>query len=180
MSAFIDKLNNWYENLPMRQRYLIVAGIGIVLIAGISVLASPEKQPINSVISSVAKPKSADIQPTMPKGYTTQTMRDPFAPPPGFGKPEKLIAIPQAGYRPVHDIPVQERIVPQDFSKEPLPLLMGVVSGGNRQMAIINYNNISRSYYPGEEIGAYKLVKVDSNSVVVQGPGGRRVLALGR
>ncbi|SMD06489.1 hypothetical protein [Sporomusa malonica] len=180
MSAFIEKLNAWYENLPMRQRYLVMAGIGIILAAGISLFVLPEKQPINSVVPSMAKQKSVDVLPAMPTGYTTQTMRDPFAPPLGFGKPERPIIPPQTGNQPIPATAIQGRTVSQDTSKETLPLLMGVVSGGNRQMAIINFNNVSRSYHPGQDIGPYKLVKVDTNSVIVQGPGGRRVLALGR
>lgn len=180
MSAFIEKLNIWYGNLPMRQRYLVLAGISSLLIAGMSFLVSPAEQPVSRVSPSEVKSKPADSQPVMPKGYVAQTMRDPFAPPEGFGKADKPVAIPQAGYRPAPAGPAQERVVVQDFSQETLPLLVGVVTGGNRQMAIINYNNTSRSYYLGEQIGVYKLAKIDTNSVVVQGPGGRRVLTLGR
>jgi hypothetical protein len=105
-------------------------------------------------------------------------MRDPFAPPPGFGKPEKPIVTPQAGNQPISAKQVSApgpAVIPAA-----LPQLMGVVSGGDRQMAIINYNNLSRSYYPGQDIGPYQLIKVDANSVIVQGPGGRQALALGR
>jgi hypothetical protein len=175
----IEKLNTWYEGLPLRQRYLVMAGIGAILLTGITLFISPEQQPVTSIVPSAVKSKPAESQPAMPGGYTAhQTMRDPFAPPPGFGKPEKSVVAPQAGNQPISAM--QASAPMPAVTPAALPQLMGVVSGGDRQMAIINYNNISRSYYPGQDIGPYQLIKVDANSVIVQGPGGRQALALGR
>lgn len=174
-AAFIEKLNKWYE----RQRYLVMAGTGIILAAAIALLGLPDKPPATRVTPGAVTPQAAVVQPSMPGGYTApQTMRDPFAPPPGFGQPDKPAAILRPGSNPSGPDPAP----PAGAKPAPaaLPRLVGVVAGGDRQMAIIHYDNTSRSYYPGQEIGPYQLLQVDANSVIVQGPGGQQVLALGR
>ncbi|QDR80333.1 hypothetical protein [Sporomusa termitida] len=174
-AAFMEKLNTWYDNLPLRQRYLVLAGTGIILAAAIALLGLPDNQPATRVTPGAVKPQAAVVQPAMPGGYTApQTMRDPFAPPPGFGKP--AITPPPGSIQPGPAMAPPGTTPAQTA----LPLLVGVVSGGDRQMAIIIYNNTSRAYYPGQEIGPYQLIQVDANSVIVQGPGGQQVLALGR
>lgn len=175
-ASFIEKLNIWYDNLPLRQRYLLLAGAGTILVATISLFGFSDNQPAATVPPGAGKPKTAAVQPALPGGYTAPpTMRDPFAPPPGFGKP---VGMPQPGGN--QSGPAAVPMPGPKPAPAALPLLMGVVSGGDRQMAIIHYDNVSRSYYPGQLIGPYQLVRVDANSVIVQGPGGQQVLALGR
>ncbi|MDF2568488.1 MAG: hypothetical protein K0R55_92 [Sporomusa sp.] len=181
MSAFIKQLNIRYANLPKWQRHMVISGMGVVLITGVYFLL-PENQEIKemlNVMPNVAKPKQVEAQAAMPKTFPIQAMRDPFTPPPGFEKPDKLVTFTQSGNQLTtrNDL---GRATSNDPDRGTLPILMGVVSGGDRHIAIINYNNVSRSYYPGQDIGPYKLAKVDANSVVVEGFGGRQVLALGR
>ena len=180
-ASYMEKLNTWYDNLPLRQRYLLLAGAGTILVAAISLFGFPDdNQPAATIPPGAGKPKTTAVQPALPGGYTApQAMRDPFAPPPGFGKPDKTVVMPPPGGNQTGPaaVPVPG---PKPAAPAALPLLVGVVSGGDRQMAIISYDNVSRSYYPGQLIGPYQLVRVDANSVIVQGPGGQQVLALGR
>lgn len=181
MSAFIKKLTIWVESLPASQQVMLIAAAGGMLIAIYLLIlpAEQERQASNTnVAPTVTKPKPARAQPVMPARYPAQTMRDPFAPPPGFGKPvEPPFPLPTA-QPPVTNAANVSLIAPQEAQQETLPLLVGVVSGGNRQMAIINYHNSSRAYYSGQAIGPYKLVEINTDSVVIQASGEQRVFVL--
>jgi|GEM_PF-6580110 len=182
MSAFIKKLTAWLESLLARQRVMLIAVAGGMLLGALYLLMLPAEQERqasnNNVAPNVTKPKPAQAQPVMPARYPAQTMRDPFAPPSGFGKPvESPFPLP-AAQQPGTNAANAGLIVPQETQQETMPLLVGVVSGGNRQMAIINYQSSSRAYYSGQAIGPYKLVEINTDSVVIQASGERRVLAL--
>lgn len=183
MSAFIEKLTFWLEILPARQQAMLIAIAGVILLSALYLLILPAEQERQASNNSVApngiKPKPAQSQPVMPARYPVQTMRDPFAPPSGFGKsvepPFTSAAAQQTGKNAAN----AGLIVPQEAQKEILPLLVGVVSGGNRKMAIINYHNSSQAYYSGQAIGPYKLVEIHTDSVVIHASGEQRVLSMG-
>ncbi len=181
MPAFIEKLNTWYEDLPNRRRGIVIAGIACTCMLALYLVLRSDSQVTDTAMPNMAKQKPAESQAIIPQVYPVQTIRDPFVPPPDFGKPEKPIPSSSAGDQLLPSAPNQgHNIGAQNIYGEVLPQLMGVVSGGNRQMAILQYDNISRSYFVGENIGPYTLIKVEVNSVIVVGPGGRRALTLGR
>lgn len=181
MSAFMERVNRWSGNLPVRQRAMIIAGIGAILMMAIYWLALLPKQPVTSSGPTVAKPVQTKVRPAITTGYTAQTMRDPFSPPPSFDKQYKPPVASLSAYQ--QQIPAAPDAVPaafHDIPQQSAPLLIGVVAGGERQMAIIRYNGSSRSYYPGQDVGPYKLVSIDDRSVIIRGSGGQQVLTLGR
>ncbi|MCE5285450.1 MAG: type II secretion system protein M [Pelosinus sp.] len=157
--------------------------------------------------TTVAKPQPAKVMNNMPQlAMTQEGMRNPFLPPAEFqqfdvqGMPanEKLS---QPGNGPAN-VPSQQwrsttpnrtkdytnldallrgtGKTPDTRIQDGRPGLVGIVEGAGKRLAIIQYGGDSRSYGIYERVGPYQVTSISSSSVILSGPAGRTVMAVGR
>lgn len=124
--------------------------------------------------SNISAKTSHQIMPTRYPLHAV--MRDPFAIPKEF-QPETVDSgtLPAATYFSPAPQPVLSSALPDSSLK-----LIGVVSGGGQQVAIIKTGNVSRSYQLEEYIGLYQLISVGESAAMLRGPHGQKVLVLER
>lgn len=158
-----------------KQRITAMLVFGAVLIG--LVYYSPG-QPEVAVAPPPAKPPAAGGQPAtplMPDGYEPgQKLRDPFAAPPEYAP--KTPTGPSAALPP----PSNGGRATAAVANVMTPVLNGVVGGEGSWRAILQYGAESRSYQLRDYVGPYQIVAITADSVTVSGPGGRRVLTVGR
>lgn len=116
-------------------------------------------------VSSVQSTKS-----TMPNGYNPSlVIRDPFAAP-DYARPQ-TVAKPSAPQRNSSAAaPKVQKAIP--------PALSGIVSAGGKNTAILAYGGESRSYNVNEYAGAYKIIAIYPDKVLLSSPYGRLTLTM--
>lgn len=114
----------------------------------------------------------------MPSRYPVHAVvRDPFAPPPEF-QPAAVVAAASPSAKNYSS--VQKSTVLPSATPESLLELVGTVSGGGQQVAIIKKDSVSRSYLIKEYIGRYQLVTIGEGTATLRSPQGEKVLTLER
>jgi len=104
-------------------------------------------------------------------------LRDPFAPPPGYGGAQGAGSVPAAG---VYSPPAAAQATwkaPAALSA-PVAVLTGIASGEGQELAIISYNGHTKPYAVGEMVGNSRVVAIKTQAVVLSGPSGQTVLPL--
>ena len=117
-------------------------------------------------------------RPVMPSRYPVHAVvRDPFAVPPEF----QPVAVVAAASPSAQNYPsVQKSAAISPATPESLLELVGTVSGGRQQVAIIKKDGVSRSYLIKEYVGSYQLVTIGEGTATLRGPQGEKVLTLER
>ncbi|VBB09416.1 Hypothetical protein LUCI_4706 [Lucifera butyrica] len=157
----------------------MIAG-GLLLIGAVyfyPASEAPPAGPAGSVPSPVAKAgQPLSGRPVMPQGYqaAAEPLRDPFAVPPEYAVKEE----PPAVAAPAGTMPD----LPEKPGNEKLPVLKltGIAAAGENRAAIIEAGKVTRSYMPGDSVGAYQVTAIGQDSVTLQGPQGEMVLEIGR
>lgn len=103
-----------------------------------------------------------------------QTIRDPFAKLPEAQqlKNDGLLLIPN---KATSKMPISVPILP--LSERHLKLT-GIITAANEHLAVIMWENKSKSYGLNEMIGTYKLVMITSDSIVLENTNERLLLKL--
>lgn len=121
---------------------------------------------------------SETSRPIMPSRYRADAVvRDPFAVPQEF---QPIAVVSAASPLAKNNLSVQKSAALSPTMPEISLELVGIVSGGGQQVAIIKKDGVSRSYLIKEYIGPYQLITIDTRSATLQGPQGQKVLSLER
>lgn len=206
MSTNFKSLMGKYNFSSPRERILLLTLAGTIAIAGTYWLTA-ENDTSNaagtppSVKPAVKAPVKPEAQLPLLAISSDQAMRNPFLPPLEYQQHEegKAPAIKPGDTSRVPSKPERSTppSKPKDYSNldallrgtgknsEPQaqtgrPGLVGIVEGAGKRLAIINYGGDSRSYGNYERIGPYQITSISSSSVILSGPAGRTVLAVGR
>lgn len=179
-----------FRELTPQRRLLLIAGIGAIAI--LFALYFPSEPEVvvapNINISSAQDAKNRSLKPVMPAGYqqeqTNQNARNPFALPPGL-EPLPGQAQPQQpppANASAHSAPAapgtsgdkkgRSKQMPASLTFR----LTGIASADGAKVAVIQSGGKSKTYQLYEDIGAYRLVEISDDFVVLNGPDGERVL----
>lgn len=194
-----------YNSSSPRERVMVLALAGVIAVAGAYWLTTNDTSdtagnppPAKSVVKSqMAKSAANSPQFAMTQAQGT---RNPFLPPAEFQQFDNNDVLkdkmPQPGNVPGQLWP-GTTAAKKDYSnldkllsgsgKTPAaqfqndrPGLVGIVEGAGKRLAIISYGGDSRSYGIYERVGSYQVTSISSSSVILSGPAGRTVLAVGR
>lgn len=120
----------------------------------------------------------------VPQGALDE-VKDPFAPPeairPRAREAEEapiLAAAPSGAAYPTGKTAPEQDGAPVRDGKA--PRLTGVIGGANQRVAVLEYNAESKVCAENESVGAYRIVQIQDDAVVVNGPGGRLRLTVGQ
>lgn len=182
------KLPAFSRKLNPRERLLIIMAAGVVLIGAAYAMLDSEEGVATQVPSKVsANVADAAQRPVMPKGYQPDMkVKDPFAAAPEYVPPLPPAKAADIGKNTVSDTGVNTpRTVPQktaEQTKASLPevRLTGVAGADGSYVAIIQMGNKSQPYAVNETVGPYRVIAINENSAVLNGPEGQKVIQLGR
>lgn len=181
------KLPAFSRKLNPRERLLVIMAAGVVLIGVAYAMLDSEEGVATQVPSRVsANVADAAQRPVMPKGYQPDMkVKDPFAAAPEYVPPAKAADIGKNAAPYTSDQGITPRTVPQktaEQTKSSLPevRLTGVAGADGSYVAIIQMGNKSQPYAVNETVGPYRVIAINENSAILQGPGGQKVIQLGR
>lgn len=203
MSTNFKSLMGKFTSSSPRERILLLALVGTIAVAGTYWLTVTDdtsnaagNPPVNIAKPQPAKPKNTLT--AAPAGE--QAMRNPFLPPAEFQVFDDKKDPLDKTDNPISTTGKQVTATPpkaKDYSNLDAllkgtgkstdtkasvgrPGLVGIVEGAGKRVAIIQYGGESRSYGIYERIGPYQVTSISSSSVILSGPAGRTVLAVGR
>jgi hypothetical protein len=186
-----------------REKFMLLALAGTIAVAGAYYLTASEDMsntagsppPPKSVVKAQkAKPATNSPQLAM---ATEPGTRNPFLPPAEFqaadtkdtptdktGQPSQPgqsthTSNPKSNYNNLDKL-LTGTGKPTSIVQNERPALVGIVEGAGKRLAIITYDGDSRSYGVYERVGSYQVTSISSSSVILSGPAGRTVLAVGR
>jgi hypothetical protein len=198
MSINLKSLMSKYNSSSPREKMMVLALAGTIAVGGtywLTVLYDTSNTKGNPPSSTtVAKPQPA--KPTQQLALAQETgTRNPFLPPSEFQLDSSAMPpiqkVNQPGstppFKPIKDYTDLDRRLLEGTGKKQdskvqngRPGLVGIVEGADKRIAIIQYGGNSRSYGIYERIGPYQITSISSSSVILSGPAGRTVLAVGR
>lgn len=136
---------------------------------------------------------SAAQKPAMPVGYQPgMTVKDPFAVAPEYVPPlQQKQTDPGVRNTPAHNAnegvhnntgAASHQAGSAERAKPKLPelRLKGVAGAEGSYVAIIQMDNKSQPYAVNEAVGPYRLVAINNDSAILNGPDGQKVIQLGR
>jgi len=175
MKEFLHLLANIWA--VSRNKRLIILFMGLSIVVCIFILQELDVKQVNSVVqveASTMKDKSQNtiLQPV--DANENKIMQDPFATPSSFHEKEK-VPIEKESKGSVK----REKKLPSLKAPE-LPILTGILCGGNKFIAILKYGDVSKQCLLDESIGPYRVVGIDEKNVIVDGPNGAITLTVGR
>lgn len=181
MPAFSRKLNS-------RERLLVILAAGVVLMGAAYAMLGLEEGVATQVPSRVnTNIADAAQRPVMPKGYQPEMkVKDPFAVAPEYVPPAKAAdieknAVPRASDTGISTPPtVPQRTAEQTKASLPEVRLKGIAGADGNYVAIIQMGNKSQPYAANETVGPYRVIAINENSAVLNGPEGQKVIQLGR
>ncbi|MPM40067.1 hypothetical protein SDC9_86705 [bioreactor metagenome] len=167
-----------FANMPLRRRLLILVSCGVVLL-GVNFYPSNssknEVAAVAPVLQTNAVSARPNIKPAMPTGYQiTPLTRDPFSLPPELTQTSGTNAIHpnERGYSAAQAYSQSKTNVSDNYR------LTGVATAGGTRVAVIASDGKSKPFRVNESIGSYKISCIDSTSVTLTGPSGKRILRL--
>lgn len=178
-----------FRELTPQRRLMLISGIGVIAILFALYYPSEPEVVVAPQISPSQDAKNQIIKPIMPVGYqqgqTNQSTRDPFALPPGLQSPQGQ-TLPQQIASPANHstqaVPAisggKKDVKSGQGSNVSDIRLTGVASADGVKVAVIQSAGKSKTYQLNEAVGAYRLVGIDNDSVVLNGPGGERILRI--
>lgn len=171
-SFMMTRITAFLTGLSPRQRLLALAAVAALTLAAVSLLID-SNVPETVAPAAEVNSRPSPVRPVMPQGYGPEAViRDPFA---VLAAQQKPVAQPD---KIADRLPAASgRVTASGASR---PVLTGVVTGEYSQLAIIEYDKESRSYQVLDEIGPYQVLDITPAAVVLNGPGGRITLKLGR
>ncbi|MDD4600424.1 hypothetical protein SDC9_05980 [bioreactor metagenome] len=172
-----------YSNLSHQHRIYLLLIISIVMISLISFMTTNTSDSISPVASSPAttplvSKKQLKAGPSMPTGYQSKTAvtRDPFSLPPEYKTANMDNGLSQhsdtSNSLSVFNSKPQTQQPPDTLK------LTGLAGAGDNRMAVIRSGNKSKTYSIHEKVGLYIILHVTENAVILDGPGGKRILHL--
>ena len=177
VSLSLKKLATKEYTLTAKERLMVIVAIGILVIS-ITIYASTSEV---AVEPTLPKPNGTAVNnagtPALPIGKqvnqataTEQPLRDPFAKPPEVNNPKNAADpnVPLLRNNVPDSLP---GMVPSMVPKSNRPTndfkLTGIVSGENRQLAVIMSEGKSKAYGINDMVGAYRIKKITSDNVVL-------------
>lgn len=171
----------YYKRRKQRSKWLMLT-CWLLMSVAVYFVWVPGWAAVSGSISDISQQDNTNMvqevqQLILPNNYNNMTnnlMRDPFAVPKEFQPVTTPVSRQQpnaAGLAPGVTSPKTPDIQ---------LILVGIVSGGGNNVAIIKSAGNSRSYQIEDYVGTYQLVAVEKKSVTLQGPQGRKVLTLER
>ena len=113
-----------------------------------------------------------------PIAAATASLRDPFRPPAGTGRPADLSA--PAADRAISTPPAAAVATPR-ASKPAAPVLTGIMTGETgKKLAIVEYDGSSRYYGLYDAIGSFNVTAITADSITLAGSNGSMQLTLRR
>lgn len=162
-----------FRRITRKHLFAVLLISSAVLLGVIYYDDTPETVYAPAVVEGKPSAKSTPPPGRMPIGFEPgRVLRDPFALPGQF-----------APVQPAGDqaLPTSARTMPAGKAATiKLPVLVGVVGGGEQWAAIIRLGDESRSYQLHEYAGSYQVVAITIDSATVAGPAGVVVLRVGR
>lgn len=187
-SAF-EKMNTKQYNFTGKQRLLLLGTIGIIAMlitvyiatGDVEVAVGPNPPNSNSFGAGKTLAKSENQQ--LPVVQGTQVIRDPFALPPEVKEQNnetgRVPTIPSnvPSYTPT-SVPgmVPKSVIPNNPSAN--LKLTGIVGTAGRNLAVIISDNKSKSYSVNDFIGAYKIMAISNDYVILANGDSKVVLRL--
>lgn len=162
----------WYNLWQYRWRLVILGCMAAAVVScfyrmpGMAMLSQPVA---GTSLQPVVPPAQAQIS-----SRQQPELRDPFRVPSEF---QNRQTVARSGEKSPAGLPPE---MPAPAAPE-IPLeLVGIVSGKQLQVAIINQAGVSRSYQIKEAVGPYQLLAIEEGAVILAGPQGKKVLTLKR
>lgn len=179
-ASFCGQLKNLLADKKHKRSICLV---GIVLIVVILMPGSPD--PIPAASSSQPDTGQQEVAKLSHEGAillpSSETMRDPFAEPPGFGTTKaERVSVNLLANRIPEKMTAASNVQEKKPVNEDIPVLTGIMEDSQTQVAIIRYRGVSRSYRIGQTVGQYQLIGITGKTVIILGSQGERVLQLGR
>lgn len=178
----MEKIAALVANFSSGQRISVVV-LFFMLMTGIVYYSfiDTSERPVVTIPGSQVAVDSVSAKPVMPKGYQPEVaVRDPFLPPSEYRQKDDNKGNQTNNLISSTNVPSGANGSKRSVSKRPdaSPELVGMVGGGGAKVAIIRYDQGSRSYQVGDYIGPYRLANMDDDSATLWGPDGRLVLIL--
>lgn len=176
--------------LTAKERLMVIVAIGI-LVLSITIYVSTSEVAVEPT-SPDGNAVNKTSQPTLPIGQQVaqinsndQPLRNPFAKPPEVNNLKNAtdLSMPTLHNNVPNAIPAMvPNRVPQNTTVSNIPdrdfKLTGIVSGGNRQLAVIMSGSKSKAYAINDVVGTYRIKAINTDDVVLANNATQVVLRL--
>lgn len=189
VSAAFKQLTTKQYELTARERLMVISAIGIIVLVTTLYMSTSEAiiepvLPSSTVVTTTNQPTLSMTNQAIPVIAADQPIRDPFAKPPEVK--EQNLTVATAGPTLYNTAPNSKPVTvpgaPQSTTASGVPAkdfkLTGIATGDQQGLAVIMSGGKSKTYGIHDSIGAYQIVAINSDHVLLANNTNKIVLRL--